>query len=46
MESVKGYLKAVLFHNEDNNYNVIKVKCDDDKLLTITGYFVLPTKES
>ena len=45
MESVKGYIKAILFHNEENNYNVIKVKCDDDKLLTITGYFLLPSKD-
>ena len=45
MESVKGYLKAVLFHNEDNNYNVIKIKCDDDKILTVTGYFILPSKD-
>ena len=45
MESVKGYLKAVLFHNDDNNYNVIKIKCDDDKILTVTGYFILPSKD-
>lgn len=44
---VKGLVKVVIFHNEQNLYSVLKVRVHDtsenieDKEITVTGYFPL-----
>ena len=45
MEQIEGKLKAVIFHNEENLYSVIKIKLNeetDNKYMTLTGNFPLP----
>lgn len=45
MEEIEGKLKAVIFHNEENLYSVIKIKLNeetDNKYMTLTGNFPLP----
>lgn len=47
MEEVIGRVKAVIFHNEENLYSVIKIKLNeetDNKYLTLTGNFPLPNE--
>lgn len=47
MEEVVGRVKAVIFHNEENLYSVIKIKINeetDNKYLTLTGNFPLPNE--
>jgi exodeoxyribonuclease V alpha subunit len=41
MESISGYIKGVLYHNEASNYYVVKVELDQkkDEVVTVTGYF-------
>lgn len=42
---VKGKILAVIYHNESNHYNVLKVKVEktsetfEDKTVSVTGYF-------
>lgn len=42
---VKGLVKVVIFHNEQNLYSVLKVRVHEtsedieDKEITVTGYF-------
>jgi exodeoxyribonuclease V alpha subunit len=39
METVKGYVKHYVFHNESNSYSIAKLKTEDDRQVTIVGYF-------
>lgn len=39
MPDLKGTIKSVVFRNEDNDYHIIKIVTDDDKIETVTGYF-------
>ena len=45
MDEIEGKLKAVIYHNEENLYSVIKIKINeetDNKYMTLTGNFPLP----
>lgn len=39
MPDLKGTLKSVVYRNEDNDYQIIKIVTEDDKIETVTGYF-------
>ncbi len=39
MPEIIGTLKSVLYHNKDNDYYIIKISDEDDKVTTVTGYF-------
>lgn len=47
MDCVCGFLVAILFHNHDNKYSVIKIRLDQkkDENIVIIGYFDIPKKE-
>ncbi len=47
METILGYTKSVVFHNETNSYSVVKIRIDQKKeeIVTITGYFKPLNKE-
>ncbi len=47
MEKISGYLVNVMYHNETNNYCVVKIKLDDnseDKVILV-GYFPIAKKD-
>jgi exodeoxyribonuclease V alpha subunit len=56
MDYIQGKVKAVIYHNNDNSYTIIKVKVteatektglftyDDTDYLTVTGYFPQPMR--
>lgn len=54
MNYIQGKIKAVIYHNKDNSYTIIKVKVteatekmglfDDTDYLTVTGYFPQPIR--
>lgn len=49
MEEIKGKLKVVVFHNEENLYSVIKIKVSDEqdnKYMTLTGNFPVPNENN
>ncbi len=39
MLDLKGTLKSVVYRNEDNDYQIIKIVTEEDKIETVTGYF-------
>lgn len=47
MENITGYIKGVLFFNEQNNYYVIRLQLDQKKneSIVVVGYFELPKKD-
>ncbi len=56
MNYIEGKVKAVIYHNEDNSYTIIKIKVsdttekmdlfafDDYDYITVTGYFPQPMR--
>ena len=56
MDYIQGKVKAIIYHNEDNSYTIIKVKItdsteemglfvyDDFDYVTVTGYFPRPMR--
>lgn len=56
MNYIQGIVKAVIYHNDDNSYTIIKVKItesteqmnlfvfDDLDYVTVTGYFPVPMR--
>jgi exodeoxyribonuclease V alpha subunit len=56
MKYIQGIVKAIIYHNEENSYTIIKVKIqemteevnlfllDDTDYVTITGYFPVPMR--
>lgn len=47
MEKISGYLVNVMYHNETNNYCVVKIKLDDndEDKVTLVGYFPIAKKD-
>ena len=51
MDYIQGKVKAIIYHNDDNSYTIIKIKVtdateqmglfvyDDFDYITVTGYF-------
>ena len=39
MPDLKGTMKSVVYRNEENDYHIIKIVTEDDKIETVTGYF-------
>lgn len=39
MPDIKGTVKSVVYRNQDNDYHIIKIVTEDDKIETVTGYF-------
>ncbi len=49
MEEIRGKLKVVVFHNDENLYSVIKIKISDEsdnKYMTLTGNFPIPNENN
>lgn len=49
MEELRGKLKVVVFHNDENLYSVIKIKISDEsdsKYMTLTGNFPIPNENN
>ena len=56
MNYIQGIVKAIIFHNEENSYTIIKVKATDSTedlnlfmydefdYITVTGYFPVPMR--
>jgi exodeoxyribonuclease V alpha subunit len=39
MSSLKGVIKHITYRNEDNDYHIIKIITEDEKIETVVGYF-------
>ena len=49
MDEIRGKLKVVVFHNDENLYSVIKIKISDEsdnKYMTLTGNFPIPNENN
>ena len=54
MNYLQGTIKSIVFHSEDNAFNILKVRVEDtdlqkslfflDDYMTVTGYFPLPLR--
>ena len=54
MNYLQGTIKSIVFHSEDNSFNILKVRVEDtdlqkslfflDDYMTVTGYFPLPLR--
>jgi len=47
MEEIVGYIRKIIYKNDNNNYVVASLKLDQkkDEQVTITGYFKIPSKK-
>jgi len=43
MEIIQGTIEAVVFHNYDNGYCVLRLKCEDGQTSTVVGTIPLPS---
>ena len=43
MEILQGVIEAVVFHNYDNGYCVLRLKCEDGQTATVVGTIPLPS---
>ncbi len=44
-QKIKGHITRYRFHNEDNSYSIATLKTEDDRKLTIVGYFPKVTSD-
>lgn len=45
METIKGKVKNYVFHNKENSYSIARVITEDDKQITIVGYFPIVSED-
>jgi exodeoxyribonuclease V alpha subunit len=45
MESVKGKIKNYVFHNDENSYSIARIVTEDQKIVTIVGYFPVVSED-
>ena len=39
MPKVEGTLKNIVYHNKENNYQIIRLDSTEEKIVTVVGYF-------
>ena len=42
---IKGHVTRYRFHNEDNSYSIATLKTEDERKITIVGYFPKVTSD-
>ncbi|HPG42632.1 MAG TPA: helix-hairpin-helix domain-containing protein, partial [Acholeplasmataceae bacterium] len=45
MESVIGKIKNYVFHNDENSYSIARIVTEDQKIVTIVGYFPVVSED-
>ena len=43
MEILQGTIGAVVYHNYENGYAVLRLQCDDGQTVTVVGTIPMPS---